>query len=227
MVNIIPAILRPDLKSFENDLIKVWQHVTRVQVDVVDGVFASTTTMGPEMLNQIDTIVNFDVHLMVDRPEDWVGRCVMGGVDRVIGQVERMVERADFIAKSQEEGLQVGLGFNLETPLTLLSEFINDIDCVLLMSVQPGEQGRRFDERVLDKIKEIRRINKRITIIIDGGLDEKDIRRCLAAEWAEEIAEDELDREVFSMEFVVGSHLLNSSNIENELTNLQNIQIHD
>jgi ribulose-phosphate 3-epimerase len=215
MVNIIPAILRPDLKSFEDDLIKVWQYVTRVQVDVVDGVFSSTTTMGPEMLNQIDTIVNFDVHLMVDRPEDWVGRCVMGGVDRVIGQVERMVDPADFIAKSQEEGLRVGLGFNLETPLTLLSEFINDIDCILLMSVQPGEQGRKFDESVLNKIQEVRRISKSITIIIDGGLDEKDIKRCLAAEWAEEIAEDELDREVFSMEFVIGSHLLNSSNIEN------------
>ena len=48
MVNIIPAILRPDLKSFEDDLIKVWQYVTRVQVDVVDGVFSSTTTMGPK-----------------------------------------------------------------------------------------------------------------------------------------------------------------------------------
>lgn len=227
MVNIIPAILRPDLKSFEDDLIKVWQYVTRVQMDVVDGIFAPAKTIGPEMLNQIDTIVNFDVHLMVDRPEEWVGRCVMGGVDRVIGQVEKMADPAEFIASAQEEGLQVGLGFDLETPLSLMMEFINDIDCVLLMCVEPGEQGRKFDEKVLNKIKEVRRISKSITIIVDGGLSEKDIKRCLAAEWAEEIKEDELDREVFSMEFVIGSHLLNSSNIENELTNLQNLQIHD
>ena len=227
MINIIPAILEKNLGDFETQLARVWQYVPRVQVDVIDGVYSPTVTIGPEMLNQIDTIVNFDVHLMVDEPEKWVGRCVMGGVDRVVGQVEKMKDVEAFIASVQSEGLAVGLAFELDTSLDLLKEFLYDLDFVLLMSVKPGEQGQRFDERVLDKIKEVRKISKKITIQIDGGLNEENIKKCLVAEWTEEIEEDELNREVTSMEFVVGSHLLISSNIENELGHLQNLEIHD
>lgn len=227
MINIIPAILQKSLADFEKELARVWQYVPRVQVDVIDGVYAPTETIGPEMLNQIDTIVNFDVHLMVNEPEKWVGRCVMGGVDRVVGQVEKMRDVEAFVASVQSEGLSVGLAFELDTPLDLLKEFLFDLDFVLLMSVKSGEQGQEFDQRVLERIKEVRRISKKITIQIDGGLNEENIKKCLAAEWAEEISEDELNREVFSMEFIVGSHLLKSSNIENELGHLQNLEVHD
>lgn len=225
-VTIIPAILQEDLTSFRTELEKVWRYVPRVQVDVIDGVFAPTKTIGPEELNQIDTIVSFDIHLMVDQPENWVKRCVMGGADRVAGQVERMKEVAGFIGDAQAEGLAVGLAYDLETPLDNLKEYLPDIDFVLLMAVPLGAQGQAFDERVLEKIKEVRRLNKKVTIQVDGGLDEEKIKRCLAAEWAEEIVEGELNREVFSMEFVVGSHLFNVGNTESELAYLQALEAH-
>jgi len=209
------------LAEFEKELTKVWSLVNKVQLDVVDGIWAPTKTSGPEDLAKVDTAVTFDAHLMVDKPEEWLDRCVDGGVERVFGQVEKMADKVAFIADAQAKGLGVGLAYDIGTPLTGLEEVINDIDAVLLLSVEGGAQGRPFDERVLSKIKEVRKINKRVTIVVDGGLDEANIKKCLIAEWAEEIAEDELDREVMTMEFVVGSELLTAENVEEELLNLR------
>ncbi len=221
MLTIVPAILPRSLKELEDELAKVWAHAPKVQLDVVDGVFAPVKTIGPEDLVKIETSVIFDAHLMVDQPEKWLDRCVAGGVERVFGQVEKMADKVDFIAQAQVKGMGVGLAYDIGTPLSGLEEVINDLDAVLLLSVAAGEQGRSFDERVLDKIREVRKMNKRITIVVDGGLDEKDIKKCLAAEWAEEIVEDELDREVIDMEFVVGSHLLTAENAAVELDHLR------
>jgi len=221
MLTIVPAILPRNIKELEDELAKVWAHVPKVQLDVVDGVFSAVKTVGPESLAEIDTSVIFDVHLMVDQPEKWLDRCVAGGAERVFGQVEKMIDKVGFIAEAQVKGMGVGLAYDVRTPLTGLEEVVNDLDAVVLLSVEAGEQGRPFDERVLPKIKEVRKLSKRIIIIIDGGLNESNIKKCLAAEWAQELIEDELDREVMDIEFVVGSHLLTAENAVGELENLR------
>ncbi|MEK7524978.1 MAG: hypothetical protein AAB548_01240 [Patescibacteria group bacterium] len=226
MVTVIPAIMPKSLASLEEQLTKVWGHAPRVQLDVMDGVYRPEKTIGPEMLNQIDTVVQWDAHLMVDQPEKWIKQCVTGGVDRVFGQVEMMKDKTAFIADAAAEAMAVGLAYDIDTPLTGLPEVINDLDAVLLMSVKAGGQAREFDDRVLEKIKEVRKMNKRITIVIDGGLNEEKMKECLAAEWAEEIAEDELDRSTGRIEFVVGSHLLTAGNVEAELEQLRLMKEH-
>jgi len=227
MVTVIPAILPKSLAELEEKLAKVWAHAPRVQLDVLDGVYSSEKTIGPELLNQIDTIVLWDVHLMVSEPEKWVKQCLMGGADRVFGQVEMMKDVTAFIADIQSEGMGVGLAYDIETPLKGLDEVINDLDAVLLMSVKAGAQAREFDERVLEKIKEVRKMNKRIPIVIDGGINEEKMKECLTAEWAEEIEEDELDRSTVGIEFVVGSHLLKAENVEEELEHLRLMEVHN
>lgn len=226
MLTIVPAILPRNLQELEDELKKVWAYTKKVQLDVVDGVWASAKTIGPEDLAKIDTAVAFDAHLMVDQPEKWLDRCVDGGIERVFGQVEKMADKTAFIADAQAKGMGVGLAYDIETPLTGLAEVINDVDAVLLLSVSGGAQERTFDERVLDKIKEVRKMNKRITIIVDGGLNEENIKKCLIAEWAEEVSENELDKELMTMEFVVGSHLLTAENVEKELENLRLLKGH-
>jgi pentose-5-phosphate-3-epimerase len=146
------------------------------------------------------------------------------GVDRVFGQVEMMADMVAFIEEAQFEGMEVGLAYDIETPIEGVEKYINDIDAVLLMAVKAGAQGNHFDERVFEKIKQIRKLNKRITIVVDGGLDEDKIRRCLAAEWAEELAEGELLKSTMGMEFSVGSHLLKSENVIEEYENLQHLK---
>lgn len=225
MVNIIPAIMPKTKKELLEKLEKVWGSVSRVQLDVVDGVFAKTETIGPEILGEINTIVRFDAHLMVDRPELWLEKCMNGGVERVIGQVEMMEDVNLFIADGQAMGMGVGLAFDLETNLDRLAEVIMDLDCVLLMSVAAGAQGQKFDERVLKKIMEVRKLSKTIPIVIDGGIDVPNIKQCLAAEWAEEMEEDELNRSFAGMEFVVGSHLFSPVDTLKELENLRYLYV--
>jgi len=226
MITVIPAIMPKSLAELEEQLAKVWAHAPRVQLDVMDGVYRPEKTIGPEVLNQIDTVVQWDAHLMVDQPEKWIKQCVMGGVDRVFGQVEMMKDKTAFIADAQSEAMATGLAYDIDTPLTGLEEVINDLDAVLLMSVKAGGQARDFDKRVLEKIKEVRKMDKRIPIVIDGGLNEEKMKECLAAEWAEEIVEDELDRSTVGIEFVVGSHLFTAGNVEAELEQLRLMKEH-
>src|SRR3989338_8843246 len=97
-VTVIPAIMPKSLVELEEQLARVWAFAPRVQLDVMDGIYRPEKTIGPEMLSQVDTIVTWDVHLMVEAPEKWVERCVMGGVERVFGQVEMMKDKIAFIA---------------------------------------------------------------------------------------------------------------------------------
>lgn len=226
MVTVIPAIMPKSLRELEEQLAKVWSFAPRVQLDVMDGICRPEKTISPELLNQIDTIVTWDVHLMVDQPEKWIRQCVMGGAERIFGQVEKMVDMTAFIADAEAETMAVGLAYDIDTPLDGLETVINDLDAVLLMSVPAGAQAREFDERVLTKIKQVRKMNKRIPIVIDGGINEEKMKECLTAEWAEEIEEDELNRSTLGIEFVVGSHLLTAENVEEELNHLRLMQEH-
>lgn len=225
MVEITPAILEKDATSFEEKLKKIWGEVKKVQVDIIDGKFAPTETVEPEVLLNIDTIVDFEGHLMVERPEDWIERCVASGMTGLFGQVEIMEDKVKFIADTQSAGLRVGLAYDIDTSLDGLENYINDLDAVLLMSVKAGSQGvNEFDKKVLSKIKEVRKLNKRIKIIIDGGLDLNHIKECFAAEWAEEIFEDELDRNFGKMEFAVGSEIFEAEDIKEKIDELENLR---
>jgi len=224
MINIIPAIMSDSLEEFKKELEKVWSKVSRVQVDVIDGKFAERETIKPEELNMIDTVVAFDVHLMVSKPEEWVSRCAMGGVDRVFGQVENMEDVVAFVGDVQAEGMAVGLAYDVDTPIDGLEEVIDNLDAVLLLSVKAGKQGQEFDEKVLKKIKEVRKLSKKVTLVIDGGLNEKEIKKCLVAAWAEEMEEGTWERNSSLMDFAVGSELLGAKDVEKRLGELQRLE---
>ncbi len=227
MVTIVPAILEKDISSFLEKAERVKNFAKRVQVDIIDGKFAPAITVIPEALKEVDLPIEieFEAHLMVEEPHEWIERCVEAGMTAVYGQVEMMSDKVVFVADAQFAGLRAGLAYALETPLTGLEEVINNLDGVLLMSSKLGTQGKEdFDEKVLEKIKEIRKMDKSIKIVLDGGIDGKDIKRCFEAEWAEEIAEDELDRNFGKLEFAVGSDLFKAASIEEEYDNLVNLR---
>ncbi|NCP46986.1 hypothetical protein AUJ42_00435 [Candidatus Collierbacteria bacterium CG1_02_44_10] len=224
MVTIVPAILEKDITAFEEKLKKVWGITKRVQMDIIDGKFAPIETVMPEILLNIDTIVDFEGQLMVERPEEWVDRCAAAGMTALYGHVEKMEDRAKFIADTEAAGMKAGLAFDIDTPLDGLEEMINNIDGVLLMSVKAGSQGvQKFDERVLAKIKKVREMSEFVNIVVDGGLNVENIKKCLIAEWSQEIAEDEFNKSFLGMEFAVGSDLLNAENVEEELKRLESL----
>lgn len=227
MVRIVPAILTQDEQELWSQVARVKGLVERIQIDIVDGVFAIEKTVDPEiLLGREGEDGLFDLHLMVREPERWVDRLEGGKWGRVIGQVELMKNQSNFIADIQAQGWGVGLGVDIDTGVEVIREWVDDVDCILLMGVKAGHQGQKFDERVLEKIEMLRSWSKSVDIIIDGGLDETVIKKCVAAEWAEEMREGVLEKSFRGMEFAVGSHLWKEANVAEELKRLQNLEIH-
>lgn len=175
MLKIIPSILT-DSTTELNDILAVAEGVVdRVQIDIVDGVFASNKTIEPIALESIDTDLNLDFHLMVKEPTAWLEQCVRSGADRVIGQIEMMKSQTDFVGKATELGLSIGLAIDLDTPVEKIdNSIINNLDVILVMSVKAGRGGQEFDPKSLDKIKELNKIRSKdsspFKICDDGGV---------------------------------------------------------
>ncbi|MEK7497773.1 MAG: hypothetical protein AAB656_02555 [Patescibacteria group bacterium] len=174
-MKIIPAILTDDPNKAKELILKSETVVDRIQIDIVDGIFANNKTIKPDSLDGVDTKILFDYHLMVDEPVNWIEKVVRGQGDRIIGQIERMNNQSEFIARATENGLLVGLAVNLETPIASLDELVlADLDVVLLMSVKAGFSGQEFSLDVWDKIKELvdmkTKNNYKFKICVDGGV---------------------------------------------------------
>lgn len=212
------------LEDFNQHFSRISGLVPKIQIDVIDGVFAPNKTLAPEVYAEVNTIVEFEAHLMVDDPLKWIPRCVKGGFSSVIGQVEKMPDKNAFIADAQVAGLQVGLALELETPVSVLKDVINELDSVLLLSVAAGKTGAQFDSRVIEKIEEVRTMREGLMICVDGGLDIPEIKRCIAGEWAAEIRNDDLHRDFLDIEFAIGAHIWSASNVEEKLNKLRKLE---
>lgn len=224
MVSIIPAILETTPAGFEAKLKKLFGLVDAVQVDVIDGVFAPEKTVFPEELKEIETAIKFDYQLMVDEPVGWLNRCQTPQARAVYGHIEKMSDPAEFIGKAQFIGFKVGLALDLDTPVERIKEYVWDLDGLILMSVPAGRGGQTFDEKVLKKIEHARALRDDLPLVIDGGLDVPQIKRCISAEWAQELAEDELHRNFLDISFAVGNHLFTAPDVKQKLEDLENLR---
>ena len=180
MVEIIPSILTNSPEELRLLLSKAEGLTQRAQIDIVDGVFAANRTVEPSVLEEIDTDLKLDFHLMTKEPIDWIEGCVRGMADRIIGQIELMSSQIEFVGRVQEVGASVGLAIDVETPVAKIDPaIINSLDVVLVMSVPAGFGGQKFDERALEKIGELDEIRVRddtpFRICDDGGISLENI----------------------------------------------------
>lgn len=196
MFEIIPAILTNNPKEFEEKTQALGGLVNRVQIDIVDGVFADNKTVSLEavasVIKDLETNISFDVHLMTKDPVDWVERAAGAMAERIIGQIEMMSSQVEFIGKVTETGEKVGLALDLPTPVSALDPAVlNNLDVVLVMSVKAGFGGQEFDEGAVEKIKQLDEIRVRddtpFKICVDGGINEENIAKVRQA-GADEVA---------------------------------------
>lgn len=174
-MEIIPGPLTNDLKELKEFFSRAEGVVNRMQIDIVDGIFANNKTIDPSALEEVETNLFLDFHLMTKEPIYWVERCVRGQADRIIGQIEKMSDQLEFIGKIQEAGAECGLALDLATPLSYITpQTLNSIDVILVMSVPAGFAGQKFDNSVFEKIKKLNEIRKeekaRFRICVDGGI---------------------------------------------------------
>jgi len=183
---IVPSILTNNPEDLREMLRICDGLVTKVQIDIVDGVFFNNKTIFPDELKNIETDLLIDYHLMVKEPVNWVEKCVLGNGDQIIGQVEMMKAQSDFLGKTQEVGLKVGLGLDVETELERLEKSIlSDCDAILVMNYPAGIGGQEFQPRSLAKIKRLAKLRKKtkssFQIISDGGVNAENIKSLFQA----------------------------------------------
>ncbi|HXJ16380.1 MAG TPA: ribulose-phosphate 3-epimerase [Candidatus Polarisedimenticolia bacterium] len=148
-----------------------------IHVDVMDGHFVPNISIGIPVVASLrkTTRLPLDVHLMIDRPERYVGDFVRAGADRVLIHQEATVHLDRALSMIRELGAQAGVAVNPATPIALLSEVLGNVDTVLVMSVNPGFGGQKFIPGAMEKIRQLHqwrsRYNGTFRIEVDGGVD--------------------------------------------------------
>lgn len=180
-MQVVPTILTDDVEQ-ANEWLKMLvdaKDVVRwVQLDVIDGVFAEAVTLVPESISQLEgfDVFEWEVHLMVEEPIEWLERCAAAGMKRVIGHVEMMRDQEAFVNLGMRLGMEVGLAIDLATEVRMISEDVWVwLDRVLVMSVKAGSSGQRFEEQVLKKVEALQRLRETrgygFLIEVDGGVN--------------------------------------------------------
>ena len=158
-----------------------------VHVDVMDGHFVPNLTFGPKMVSDLHraTRLPLDVHLMVERPDDWVDRYVEAGAAYVVVHVEAARDVPSTLARIRSRGAKAGITLNPETPVEKILPYLGQADLALVMSVKPGFGGQKFIENALGKLQRLRReIDARrlaVELEVDGGVKLDNARRVVDA----------------------------------------------
>jgi ribulose-phosphate 3-epimerase len=177
-VEIAPSILAADFARLGEEVRAVEAGGADViHVDVMDGHFVPNISIGIPVVVALrkTTRLPLDVHLMIDRPERYVGDFIRAGADRVLIHQEATVHLDRALAMIRELGAQAGAAINPATPVALLSEVLGNVDTVLVMSVNPGFGGQKFIPGAVEKIRQLNqwrsRYNGTFRIEVDGGVD--------------------------------------------------------
>lgn len=118
---------------------------------------------------------------MIEKPERYIDDFVKAGADIITVHAESTVHLHRVIQQIKAYGIKAGVSLNPSTPVDVLKYIINDIDMVLIMSVNPGFGGQKFINSAIDKIKDVRKLNKSVDIQVDGGITADTIGKCIEA----------------------------------------------
>lgn len=194
-VLIAPSILSADFGNLNQDMASVEKHVDLFHIDVMDGHFVPNITIGIPVVAALRTSLPLDLHLMIENPEKYVEEfakaldktgcpkaasnitvhyeaCVKNGSESGVRKLIGMIKTL---------GVKAGVSINPGTDVKVLEPFLDEMDLVLLMSVNPGFGGQKFIENVIPKIKWLREKKSNLDIEIDGGINAETGKLCREA----------------------------------------------
>jgi len=180
-VKIAPSILSADFAALADDIARVEAGgPDLLHVDVMDGRFVPNLTIGPVVVEAIRkrTRLPLDCHLMIVEPERYVGDFVRAGADLVTVHAEATPHLQRVLAQIREAGAKAGVALNPATPPDVLEYVLDDIDLVLVMSVNPGFGGQKFIPSAYTKIRQIRQMlgARPVDLSVDGGVKRDHVR---------------------------------------------------
>ena len=180
-MKIAPSILSADFAALADDIARVEAgEPAQLHVDVMDGRFVPNLTIGPVVVEAIRkrTRLPLDVHLMIVEPERYVGDFVAAGADIVTVHVEACPHLQRVLAQIREAGARAGAALNPATAPDALAYVLDDLDLVLVMSVNPGFGGQRFIPSAYTKLRRIREMlgDRPVELSVDGGVKLEHVR---------------------------------------------------
>lgn len=180
---ITPSILACDLTHLQDEVDSV-ASADWLQIDVMDGHFVKNLTFGAPLLKNLRTSLPLDIHLMVTNPADRIQEFLDAGAKNITFHAEAVEStgaREAIIDAVHSGGANVGIAINPQTPLTAIEDVLEMVDLVLVMSVDPGKSGQKFQASVLKKVEALRKSMPDLMIQMDGGIDDMTARDCIRA----------------------------------------------
>ncbi|MEK3808978.1 ribulose-phosphate 3-epimerase [Metabacillus sp. SLBN-84] len=188
MIKIAPSILSADFSKLGAEIEDVERGgADYIHVDVMDGHFVPNITIGPLIVEAIRPVTKLplDVHLMIENPDAYIPAFAKAGADIISVHAEACPHLHRTIQLIKSEGVKAGVVLNPHTPADMIKHVIDDVDLVLLMTVNPGFGGQSFIHAVLPKIKEVADMVKerglQTEIEVDGGVNSETARLCMEA----------------------------------------------
>ena len=188
MTKVAPSMLSADFSKLGEEVKRIesagadWVHL-----DIMDGLFVPNITIGPVVIGSIRNLTKlpFDIHLMIQKPIDYVKMFSDAGADMLTIHIETVNNVKETLMSIRDLGVKPGITLNPGTPLEELEPYLDLVDLVLIMTVQAGFGGQSFQEIGLSKISRIRDYaeaqNPKLEISVDGGINRETGKRCVDA----------------------------------------------
>ena len=187
-IQISPSILSADFSQLGIEIKRLEEGgADMVHVDVMDGHFVPNLTIGPPVIKSLrkHCALKFDVHLMISPVHKYIEAFADAGADIITIHPEATTNLNESISKIKDLKKKVGVSLNPETKIDIIKKYLKDIDLVLVMSVHPGFGGQKFMPEVLEKVRELKTIQKNqnlnFDIEIDGGINFENSKSAIEA----------------------------------------------